>query len=49
MDTFYADVAREAVRAGADIINDVSGGSLDGRMLEQVGLGRVHLILNCMC
>lgn len=36
VDTFYADVAREAVGAGAHIINDVSGGSLDPAMHEEV-------------
>ena len=33
VDTFYADVALEAARAGADIINDVSAGLLDDQML----------------
>lgn len=36
VDTFYADVARQAVEAGADIVNDVSGGALDPDMLRQV-------------
>eukprot|EP00798_Chlamydomonas_sp_ICE-L_P001402 gene1402-32772_t len=35
VDTFYADVARDSVLAGADVINDVSGGSLDPNMLTQ--------------
>lgn len=40
VDTFYASVAREAVEAGADIVNDVSGGTLDPGMFEQVRLER---------
>lgn len=36
VDTFYSDVAREAIIAGADIINDVSGGLLDSNMLSTV-------------
>lgn len=31
-DTFRADVARQAIRAGASIINDISGGQLDEEM-----------------
>lgn len=35
IDTFRADVARRAIEDfGADIINDISGGDLDGRMFE---------------
>jgi dihydropteroate synthase len=36
VDTFHAEVAREAVLAGTDIVNDVSGGTLDPRMYAQV-------------
>ncbi len=36
IDTFYAEVARHAVEAGADIVNDVSGGTLDTDMTRQV-------------
>ncbi len=32
VDTFYSAVAREAVAAGAHIVNDVSGGDLDPAM-----------------
>lgn len=32
VDTFYSAVAREAVAAGAHIVNDVSGGDLDPTM-----------------
>lgn len=36
VDTFYSKVARECINAGADIINDVSGGLLDEQMLPTV-------------
>ncbi|WVZ71410.1 hypothetical protein U9M48_020001 [Paspalum notatum var. saurae] len=34
VDTFYAEVASEAVKRGAHMINDVSGGQLDPRILK---------------
>jgi dihydropteroate synthase len=37
VDTWYARVAREAVAAGASIVNDISGGRLDPEMLATVG------------
>lgn len=36
IDTFYSEVASEAVKKGAHIINDVSGGKLDSDMLRVV-------------
>lgn len=36
IDTFRSKVAREAVYAGADIINDISAGLLDSEMLDTV-------------
>lgn len=36
VDTFYADVAAAAVEAGATMVNDVSGGSMDHGMHAQV-------------
>lgn len=36
IDTFRAEVARETVAAGAHIINDISGGSLDAEMFRTV-------------
>lgn len=36
VDTYHAAVAREAVDAGASMINDVSGGRLDEQMLRTV-------------
>ena len=38
VDTFYAAVACEAVAAGAHIVNDVSGGTLDAAMFTEVSL-----------
>ena len=34
IDTYYASVAKEAVAAGASIINDISGGLMDNKMLQ---------------
>lgn len=45
VDTFRAGVALEAVRAGADIINDVSGGTLDAAMFDTVAALRVPYVL----
>jgi dihydropteroate synthase len=45
IDTFRSKVAREAVKAGADLINDVSGGSLDSQMFETVASLKVPYIL----
>ncbi|KAK1437692.1 hypothetical protein QVD17_03488 [Tagetes erecta] len=36
VDTFYSEVAAEAVKKGAHIINDVSGGKLDSHMFRVV-------------
>jgi len=36
IDTFRAQVAREAVNAGAHIINDIAGGNMDEAMFETV-------------
>ena len=46
IDTFYANVAVEAVEAGASMINDVSGGVIDERILETVAKFQVPYI--CM-
>lgn len=37
VDTWHAAVAWEAVAAGASLVNDISGGSLDAAMLTTVG------------
>ncbi|KAK8265531.1 hypothetical protein V6Z12_D12G183800 [Gossypium hirsutum] len=36
VDTFYSDVASEAVKKGAHLVNDVSAGQLDPNMLKMV-------------
>lgn len=45
IDTFRAEVATAAVRAGAVMVNDVSGGNLDEGMLEAVAGLRVPYVL----
>jgi len=45
VDTFYFEVAEKAVAAGAGIINDVSGGSMDKKMFETVARLKVPYIL----
>ncbi|GHB34047.1 dihydropteroate synthase [Mongoliitalea lutea] len=37
IDTFRAKVAKEAVHAGADIVNDIAAGELDSAMIPTVG------------
>ncbi len=45
IDTFRASVARAAVAAGADMINDVSGGLLDDAMLSTAAALEVPICL----
>lgn len=45
IDTRHAEVARAAVETGADIVNDVSGGTFDPQMLATVAELRVPVIL----
>ena len=44
-DTFRARVAEAAVLAGADLVNDVAGGTLDADMFATVGRLRVPYVL----
>jgi dihydropteroate synthase len=44
-DTFRAGVAEAAVQAGADLVNDVGGGTLDPQMFATVGRLRVPYVL----
>ena len=44
-DTFRAGVAEAAVQAGADLVNDVGGGTLDAKMFATVGRLRVPYVL----
>ncbi len=45
VDTFRAGVAEAAVAAGADLVNDVGGGTLDPEMFATVGRLRVPYVL----
>jgi dihydropteroate synthase len=45
VDTFHALVARQSVNAGADMINDISAGTMDADMLETVASLSVPYIL----
>ncbi len=45
VDTFYADVAEKAVANGADIINDISGGSMDSDMFPMIAKLKVPYVL----
>ena len=38
IDTYRSDVAKQAVAAGAAMVNDISGGNLDAKMLKTVGV-----------
>jgi dihydropteroate synthase len=46
VDTYQSQVAGAAVKAGASIVNDISGGSLDKKMLETVA--RLQVPYVCM-
>jgi dihydropteroate synthase len=45
VDTTYASVARAAIEAGADLINDISGATFDPHMLETVANLGVPIVL----
>jgi dihydropteroate synthase len=45
VDTFKAAVAREALAAGAEIVNDISGLTFDERMAEEVAAAHAGLVL----
>ncbi|MEG3941569.1 dihydropteroate synthase [Microcoleus sp. S36b_A3] len=45
VDTTRADVAKAAVEAGADIVNDISGATFDSEMLSTVAQLKVPIIL----
>jgi dihydropteroate synthase len=45
IDTFYSKVAVAAVDAGATIINDISAGSMDNKMIETVAELKVPYVL----
>ncbi|TCJ18965.1 dihydropteroate synthase [Flaviaesturariibacter flavus] len=45
IDTYYAKVARAAVEAGAVLVNDVSGGSIDAELIPTVAALKVPYVL----
>lgn len=45
IDTFRKDVAMRAIENGADIINDISGGTFDSEMLSYIGKEHIPYIL----
>jgi dihydropteroate synthase len=45
VDTFYSSIAHKAEDEGADIINDISGGTMDEKMFETVARLNVPYIL----
>src|SRR5690606_14579774 len=45
VDTYRSKVAKEAVDAGASILNDISAGSLDDKMIETVAALKVPYVL----
>ena len=45
IDTYYSVVAKEAVEAGASIVNDISAGSIDAAMIETVASLEVPYVL----
>ena len=45
IDTYYSMVAKEAVNAGASIVNDISAGSMDAAMIPTVASLQVPYVL----
>ena len=45
VDTFRAEVAKEAIAKGADMVNDISGGDLDHKMWEVVADSHVPYVI----
>src|SRR5258706_9897425 len=45
IDTYYSIVAKESVAAGASMVNDISGGSMDEAMIQTVASLQVPYIL----
>ena len=45
IDTFYSEVALAAINAGACIVNDISGGSMDNKMIGTVAGLKIPYIL----
>jgi dihydropteroate synthase len=45
IDSFYSSVAKEAIAAGASVVNDISAGSIDEKMIETVAALKVPYVL----
>jgi len=45
VDTYWAEVAKQCVKAGADIINDISAGELDEKMADTIAELQVPYII----
>jgi dihydropteroate synthase len=45
IDTYRSSVAKEAILAGADIINDISGGDLDNKMFSFIAENQIPYIM----
>jgi dihydropteroate synthase len=45
IDTYYSVIAKEAVQAGASIVNDISAGSIDDKMFDTVARLNVPYVL----
>ncbi|MFM2196169.1 MAG: hypothetical protein RL092_1769 [Bacteroidota bacterium] len=45
VDTYHSEVARLSVMEGADLINDISAGSLDNRMFETVASLKIPYVM----
>ena len=45
VDTFRSEVAQEAIEAGACMINDISGGSMDGHMMKTIASLQVPYVV----
>lgn len=45
IDTYYSNVAKMAVEAGASVVNDISAGSIDSKMIRTVAALKVPYVL----
>jgi len=45
VDTYRAEVAKQAIDAGATMVNDISGGSLDEGMIDVIASGKAAFVL----
>ena len=45
IDTFRSNVAEQCVKAGANIVNDISGGSLDSKMFDTIAELKIPYVL----